>query len=139
LIILYYVYKFSSSHITSFLNKYRCPAGIEYPVVIKKNGVRHIRRLPTGEYKEILSVGLACSECFSGPRLARLLQAGFEYERKAIESLMIDEFASPLSTHTSGGVSEGLSTFIEALEPHLPWKNASELDWCVSLQIEGGT
>lgn len=98
-----------------------------------------IRRLPSGEEQEILSVGLACSECFSGPRLAKLLKPGFEYERKVMEDLMAGDYASPLSIHTSGGVPEALSGFVDALEPHLPWKNSEELDWCVSLQLEGAS
>lgn len=83
-----------------------------------------IRRMPSGEEQEILSVGLACSECFSGPRLAKLLQPGFDYERKVMEELMTGDFASPLSNHTSGGVTEALSNFVEALEPHLPGRTA---------------
>ena len=99
-----------------------------------------IRRMEDGSEKETLCIGLACSECFSGPRLAKLLQAGFEYERKVMEDLIIGNFASPLSIHTSGGVPEALSDFVEALEPHLPWKDASQdLDWCVSLQLEGAS
>jgi adenosylmethionine-8-amino-7-oxononanoate aminotransferase len=101
--------------------------------------MEQVRRLPNGEHQDILSVGLACSECFSGPRLAKLLQAGFEYERRVMEDLMAGNFASPLSNHTSGGVPEALSDFVAALEPHLPWKNAQELDWCVSLQLEGAS
>jgi adenosylmethionine-8-amino-7-oxononanoate aminotransferase len=97
------------------------------------------RRLPTGEVKELLSVGLACSECFSGPNLYRLLRPGFEYERKVMEDLMNGNSAAPLSIHTSSGVPEALSGFVEALEPHLPWKNKAELDWCVSLQLEGAS
>jgi adenosylmethionine-8-amino-7-oxononanoate aminotransferase len=99
--------------------------------------------LPSGEEKEILSVGLACSECFSGPRLAKLLQPGFEYEQQCMQALMNDDYASPLSNHTSGGVTEALSEFVKALEPHLPWKgNDNNLplnDWCVSLQLEGAS
>jgi adenosylmethionine-8-amino-7-oxononanoate aminotransferase len=97
------------------------------------------RRLPTGEIKEFLSVGLACSECFSGPNLYRLLRPGFEYERKVMEDLMNGKSAAPLSIHTSSGVPEALSEFVEALEPHLPWKNKADLDWCVSLQLEGAS
>jgi adenosylmethionine-8-amino-7-oxononanoate aminotransferase len=98
-----------------------------------------IRRLPSGEEKEILSVGLACSECFSGPRLAKLLKPGFAYEQKVMEDLMSGDYASPLSIHTSGGVPEALCGFVEALEPHLPWKNSEKLDWCVSIQLEGAS
>ena len=92
-----------------------------------------------GTEQEALCVGLACSECFSGPRLAKLLQPGFEYERKVMEDLMLGNYASPLSIHTSAGVPEALSGFVEALEPHLPWDNAQDLDWCVSLQLEGAS
>lgn len=56
-----------------------------------------------------------------------------------MEQLMAGEFAGPLSIHTSAGVPEALGAFIEALEPHLPWKNTDELDWCVSLQLEGAS
>lgn len=114
-------------------------AGTEQPIVLKKDGVKHIRKRPNGESEELLSVGLACSECFSGPRLAKLLQPGLEYELKATEDLLSGNYAAPLSIHTSGGVSEALSEFIQALEPHLPWENPTSLDWCVSLQLEGAS
>ena len=45
-------------------------------------------------------------------------------------------YAAPLSIHTSGGVPEALEGFLEALEPHLPWKTD---DYCVSLQLEGAS
>mmetsp|Transcript_31217 Transcript_31217/g.75462 ORF Transcript_31217/g.75462 Transcript_31217/m.75462 type:complete len:522 (+) Transcript_31217:378-1943(+) len=118
----------------------RVPAGLQQPVVLKKNGVRHLRRLPSGEDKEVLSVGLACSEVFSGPRLGKLLRPGFDYERSVMEQLMSgDGTASPLSNHTSGGVLDALSDFVSELEKHLPWKDSADLDWCVSLQLEGAS
>lgn len=117
----------------------RFPAGTEQPVVLQKDGIKHIRRRPNGESEEVLSIGLACSECFSGPRLAKLLQPGLEYEMKIMEDLKNGNYAAPLSIHTSGGVSEALSEFIQALEPHLPWENTASLDWCVSLQLEGAS
>lgn len=98
-----------------------------------------VRRLANGREEELLSVGLACSECFSGPRLGKLLKAGFDYEQKVMEDLLAGNSASPLSNHTSGGVTEALSSFVEAIEPHLPWKQSEELDWCVSLQLEGAS
>jgi len=52
---------------------------------------------------------------------------------------MAGEMAAPLSIHTSAGVPEALNGFIDALVPHLPWKNHEELDWCLSLQIEGAS
>merc|ERR1712107_383917 len=122
--------------------------GSEQPVVLMKDGNKHVRRNPNGDVEEILSVGLACSEIFSGPRLAKILQPGFAYEQKVMMDLTmsccgdgsnnINAFASPLSIHTSGGVPEALSTFIEALEPHLPWKDKN-FDWCLSLQLEGAS
>lgn len=84
-------------------------------------------------------MGLACSECFSGPNLYKLLKPGFEYERQVMEDLMNGKSAAPLSIHTSSGVPPALSAFVEALEPHLPWKNTADLDWCVSLQLEGAS
>ena len=92
----------------------------------------------------MLSVGLACSECFSGPRLATLLKAGFEYEQKVMEQLMAGEFANPLSTHTSAGVSPELDGFLSAMAPHLPWSEETHEgfkndDWCCSLQLEGAS
>lgn len=98
-----------------------------------------MRRLSNGEEEELLSVGLACSECFSGPRLGKLLQPGFEYEQKVMADLLAGNYAAPLSVHTSGGVTEPLALFVEALEPHLPWKESENLDWCVSLQLEGAS
>ena len=117
----------------------RFPAGVAQPIVLKKDGVKHFRRLPSGKAEEILSVGLACSECFSGPRLGRILQHGLEYEQDVMKKLMSGECAPPLSIHTSGGVPDALSDFIEALEPHLPWNKMEDIDWCVSLQLEGAS
>ena len=52
---------------------------------------------------------------------------------------MAGEMADPLSIHTSSGVPPALEEFIDALTPYLPWENVHELDWCVSLQIEGAS
>lgn len=114
-------------------------AGENKPVMIAKNGQRHLRLEPSGEIKEILSVGLACSECFSGPQLAKVLKRGFDYEQKVMLDLMAGNFAAPLTIHTSAGVPEAMEEFFEALEPHLPWENTDSLDWCVSLQLEGAS
>lgn len=117
----------------------RQPAGTEHPVTLFKEGARHVRSI-NGEETEVLAVGLACSECFSGPNLHRMLKPGFEYERKAMEALANGERAEPLSIHTSAGVTPALEEFLAALEPHLPWKDAVETDdWCVSLQLEGAS
>jgi adenosylmethionine-8-amino-7-oxononanoate aminotransferase len=103
-----------------------------------------VRQLPDGTTKDVLSVGLACSECFSGPRLANLLKAGFEYEQKVMDQLMAGEFAAPLSTHTSAGVSAELDGFLAAMLPHLPWSEETHDgfksdDWCCNLQLEGAS
>lgn len=118
----------------------RLPAGSELPIIVAKNGARHTRILASGEEREVLAVGLACSECFSGPRLAEILRPGFEYEKEVMKNLLSESRAGPLSTHTSSGVPVALSGFISALEPHLPWKNKERHDdWCVSLQLEGAS
>jgi adenosylmethionine-8-amino-7-oxononanoate aminotransferase len=117
----------------------RRPAGTDHAVTLAKDGVRHRQRLPNGSEREIIACGLACSECFSGTNLHRILQPGFELEQKVMEDLMLGKPATPLSIHTSSGVTDALAPFLEALELHLPWKNKEELDWCVSLQLEGAS
>ena len=85
-------------------------------------------------------MGLACSESFSGENLAQILQPGFAYEARVMEQLCEGVAADPLSIHTSGGVTEALDNFMQALAPHMPWKDATENhDWCVSLQLEGAS
>lgn len=116
----------------------RLPAGSELPICISKNGINHVREMD-GRQEEIMSVGLACSECFSGPRLAKLLQPGFAYEQQVLLDLMAGKAASPLSIHTSGGVPQALSQFIQEMKPHLPWAEPDALDWCMSLQMEGAS
>ena len=54
-----------------------------------------------------------------------------------MEGILSGEFASPLSIHTSGGVSKALPGFIQALEPYVPWDKIQCLGWCASLQLEG--
>lgn len=147
----------------------RVSAGSKLPICVSKNGINHVSSAMYARFvckssplylmhtslvyysltfqiteqdntrNEIMSVGLACSECFSGPRLAELLKPGFEYEQQVMMDLMAGKSAAPLSIHTSGGVPAALSDFIETLEPHLPWKNTETLDWCVSLQLEGAS
>ncbi|KAL7547627.1 hypothetical protein ACHAWF_010918 [Thalassiosira exigua] len=116
----------------------RMPAGSTLPVCVSKDGPRHVVDKDC-QRKDVLSIGLACSECFSGQRLAKLLQPGFEYEQKVMMDLLAGKPAAPLSIHTSGGVPAALSDFLAALEPHLPWKDANSLDWCASLQLEGAS
>ena len=117
----------------------RRPAGAAYPTTLTKDGVRHQQRLPDGTEREIIACGLACSECFSGKNLHRILLPAFEKQREVMEALAKGEPAAPLVIHTSSGVPDVLPAFLEALELHLPWKNKDELDWCVSLQLEGAS
>lgn len=117
----------------------RRPAGAGYPTTLKKDGVRHQQRLPDGTEREIIACGLACSECFSGKNLHKILSPAFEKQREVMEALANGEPAAPLIIHTSSGVPEVLPEFLDALALHLPWKNKDELDWCVSLQLEGAS
>eukprot|EP00040_Diaphanoeca_grandis_P023008 m.124601 g.124601 ORF g.124601 m.124601 type:complete len:489 (+) comp29066_c0_seq3:214-1680(+) len=121
----------------------RLPAGTIYPVVVSKNGPNHIHLLPDGTTKEVLVVGGACSEVFSGPRLAKLLRPSYELERHALTQLELGEFAPTLSIYTSTGASPALPKFLNALEQHLPWHSStvatSKEDWFVSLQLEGAS
>jgi adenosylmethionine-8-amino-7-oxononanoate aminotransferase len=51
-------------------------------------------------------------------------------------------FAPSLSIHTSAGLPEALEGFLDALEPHLPWKKlepSTYNDWVCSLQLEGAS
>lgn len=139
----------------------RLPAGREHPITLTKNGVFHTQFRPDHHHRssisrEIIACGLACSECFSGPQLHKVLQSGWEYERMVMEQLAAvgaDAVAAPpLFVQRSGGVSEPLGDFLTALAVHLPWKKKKnqhkphdeeeeeeELDWCVSLQVEGAS
>lgn len=132
-------HKNMSSH-SSFAG--RLPAGSRHPITITKNGVEHVRRLPSGKETRVLAVGLACSECFSGPNLYKILKPGLDYETRVLQDLMNGKDAAPLSIHTSSGVTEFLEDFLEALKPHLPWSadcDGHNNDWCVSLQLEGAS
>lgn len=117
----------------------RRPAGAEYPVTLTKDGALHRQRMPDGTEREILACGLACSECFSGKNLYKILKPGLDYEMRSMENLRKGLPAEALSIHTSSGVPEPLGPFLEALKKYLPWKNKEELDFCVSLQIEGAS
>lgn len=98
----------------------------------------------SGTESEVMAIGLACSEVFSGHRLAQLLRPGFNYEREVLGQLEADCPAQALSIHTSAGVPPALSQLIVALGESLPWADFTETgaavppdDWCVSLQVEG--
>lgn len=117
----------------------RRPAGTANPVTLLKDGVHHTQRLPDGTERKVIACGLACSECFSGRNLAKILQPGFDYEAQVMKCLSEGLPAPPLSIHTSSGVPAALDDFVAALQTHLPWKKKEELDWCVSLQMEGAS
>lgn len=117
----------------------RRPAGTANPITLTKDSIRHSQRLPDGTERQVIACGLACSECFSGKNLAKILRPGYEYEGQVMDCLAKGLPAPPLSIHTSSGVPAALEDFIEALELHLPWANKEELDWCVSLQLEGAS
>eukprot|EP00747_Dinoflagellata_sp_TGD_P072868 gnl/TRDRNA2_/TRDRNA2_157657_c0_seq1.p1 gnl/TRDRNA2_/TRDRNA2_157657_c0~~gnl/TRDRNA2_/TRDRNA2_157657_c0_seq1.p1 ORF type:complete len:447 (-),score=91.82 gnl/TRDRNA2_/TRDRNA2_157657_c0_seq1:80-1420(-) len=105
---------------------------------LRKRGIRHVRLDPvTGEERETYVIGGACSEVFTGKRLAEALTPSADLERRAIQSLAEDDFAETLSVHTSAGVPPQLMTFLDALAPHLPWP--ANDDWVASVQLEGGT
>jgi adenosylmethionine-8-amino-7-oxononanoate aminotransferase len=92
-----------------------------------------------GQQTQTLVVGGACGECFSGPRLAKLMKPAVEAQQLAMEHLARGEPAPVLSIHTSVAVPTGLSDLISAFEPHLPWDGADEGDWFMSFQIEGAS
>jgi len=107
---------------------------------LRKCGIRHVRLDPeTGEERETYVLGGACSEMFSGPRLARVLAPGIEMETRALHCLEEDGFAETLSVHTSAGLPPALPGFLAALARHLPWSASESDDWFCSLQLEGGT
>jgi adenosylmethionine-8-amino-7-oxononanoate aminotransferase len=103
---------------------------------------KQTRRMPNGKEDQVLAVGLACSECFSGPNLAKILQPGFAYESRVMAQLSQGIAAEPLSLHTSAGITNSIESFIHALHPHIPWQittSPEANDWCVSLQMEGAS
>eukprot|EP00466_Bigelowiella_natans_P000617 jgi/Bigna1/66534/fgenesh1_pg.1_\ len=115
----------------------RVPVGTPIPVTVSKKGPFHIRQ-EENDTEEMMVVGAACSECFSGPRLAEILQPGFDYEREALMNLNKGNHAAPLSIHTSAGVPQALPEFIRTLESALPSHlAAASEEWFASLQVEG--
>ena len=119
----------------------RVEIGRQHPVTLSKDGQMHTRHLEDGRQSEILTCGLACSEIFSGSNLAAVLRPGFEYERSVLGALDSESPAPPLAIHTSAGVPVALSPFLAQLRHVLPWEITPEEedDWCVSLQMEGGS
>jgi len=77
--------------------------------VVRKQGLRHTRRdTATGAECEVLLLGGACSEVFTGPRLAKVLTPAFELQKRTMDALAAGQPAPPLSNHTCNGVSPHL-------------------------------
>eukprot|EP00435_Cladocopium_sp_Y103_P030208 s3960_g7.t1 len=70
--------------------------------IVDRRGAK-LQRLVKDQVEETLLLGAACSEVFSGPRLAKVLRPALEHQRKAIEAMEKDEAWEPLSIHTSAG------------------------------------
>lgn len=94
------------------------------------------RRYRKGKEEEVLALGAACSEVFSGKQLADVLRPAIEYQVKALSTLETGEGCCPLSIHTSVGVPKFLGEFTNALKDHLPWAEPGD-DWVLNLQITG--
>lgn len=82
-------------------------------------------------------MGAACSEVFSGPRLAKVLRPSVGLQCEALKSLENSEAIRPLSAHTSLGFPMTLGHFVTALEKHLPWSKTD--DWFVNFQLDGAS
>jgi len=74
---------------------------VRYEEVIRKQGLRHTRlETTTGAEREVFLLGGACSEVFSGPRLAKVLTPAFELQKQAMDALAAGRPAPTLSNHT---------------------------------------
>ena len=106
--------------------------------VVEKAGMR-TKRLRAGQIDDdIFVLGGACSEVFSGPRLAGVLRPSLEWQQQAMEDLTAGKGCAPLSVHTSFAVPAPLGDFLQAIGEHLPWKSVEE-DWFVNTQLDGAT
>jgi len=106
------------------------------PILLKR-GTR-TERIYAGRREETYVLGAACSEVFSGPRLAKVLRPAVELQNRSLERLALGEACEPLSIHTSAGLPAPLGAFVEAVEAHLPWA-ADCSGWFMNLQLEGTT
>lgn len=106
--------------------------------MVEKKGLL-TKRLRAGKLEEdVIALGGACSEVFSGPRLAAALRPAVEWQQRAVEALAKGEGCAPSSIHTSMGFPAPLGSFLDTLEKHLPWEPA-ERDWFVNFQLDGAT
>eukprot|EP00439_Symbiodinium_sp_Y106_P050356 s6280_g6.t1 len=108
-------------------------------IVLERYGAK-LRRLHGDREEEAILIGAACSEVFTGPRLAKVLRPALDHQKTAIENMEMDKPWEPLAIHTSAGVPRALADFVESLSPHLPWPAAeADCDWFLNLQLEGAT
>ena len=110
----------------------RLALGNEYAKILSKHGMTHTHADGT----QVLACGLACSEIFHGTTLARVLRPSHELEHQSLVKLEQGQPAPTLALHTSAGVSDALSPFMEKLQPHLPSGFQTD-DTCLSLQVSG--
>lgn len=73
------------------------------PTVLSKDSIRHTIRAADGNITEMMSLGGAASEVFSGPALARVLQPSMRLMSEAMASLQEGKPSPILSQHTSTG------------------------------------
>ena len=127
----------------------RGPVGRSLGPVLHKRGIRtwrlsHAPQPPCAcVVEEVLVLGGACSEVFSGKQLAKVLRPAVEAQRSMLEALekspapllQDDEYPfqgagvlPPLSIHTSVGVPPALGPFLQELKQHLPWSFGSDAD-----------
>lgn len=106
--------------------------------VVGKNCM-YTTRYRDGEKEETMALGGACSECFSGPRLAKVLEPALKFQMESIQKFAKGEAGTPLSIHTSVGLPLPLGGFVDSLEKHLPWPKEACQDWWVNFQLEGAT
>lgn len=157
----------------------RYKIGTYYKTVLSKSGIVYtLKSIFTGVTKSdqnkkventgrsYFILGGACSESFSGQKLAKVIEAAHSLESKAIEALKNGLPAPSLNTHTSVGLSPAFREFVAELGCQAPWpsvrKSANKMkcsfkhtvkdtacdavqskcgdaDWFVSLQVEGAS
>lgn len=100
--------------------------------------------------REVFILGNACSEHLGYDKFNTLLEAHIGQQQRVLEQLKGQQFAPPLTNHTSIASPQELGPFLNALKPHLPWRSDAgdagdtddaedREDWFVSLQTEGAS
>lgn len=117
-------------------------ANVRLAVIVSDSPFPHLPSplQPNGKEQDMYIVGAACSEVFSGNRLAKVLKRGHELEADALDAMSHGRSSPCLSIHTSAGIPSALSEFLDDLKKHLPrtWTSSRD-DWFVSLQMEGAS